>query len=82
MTVAQFHPETLRSRTGAHSERVRVLAMPERDNDPIANTQMFRAFVQRNEEPQTPTRRSPLPIITAVVAVLVIAAVVAWLLVR
>jgi hypothetical protein len=56
--------------------------MPESDKDPIANTQMFRAFVARNEEPAAPARRSPLPLILAAVAVLIVAAVVVVLLVK
>jgi hypothetical protein len=57
--------------------------MPERDNDPIANTQMFRAFVQRGES-EPATRRSRLPVtIMVIVAVLVLVAlVVAVLLAR
>ena len=57
--------------------------MPERDNDPIANTQMFRAFVARNEEPQAPARRSMMPIVAAVAIVLIIVvAVVVFLIAR
>jgi hypothetical protein len=54
--------------------------MPERDEDPIASTQMFRAFVQRGE-PEPTTRRRPTAILVIVaVAVVVAAAVVIWLL--
>jgi hypothetical protein len=56
--------------------------MPERDNDPIANTQMFRAFVQRGEEAEpAAAKRAPVTLIVTIVAVVVIAAaVVVWLL--
>ncbi|MEN3361278.1 MAG: hypothetical protein V7637_5260 [Mycobacteriales bacterium] len=55
--------------------------MPERDNDPIANTQMFRAFVQRGEEPEPATKRAPVALIITIAAVVVVvAAVVIWLL--
>lgn len=55
--------------------------MPERDEDPIASTQMFRAFVQRGEpEPPPAARRIPPAAIAAIAAVLVVAvALVIWL---
>jgi hypothetical protein len=56
--------------------------MPERENDPIASTQMFRAFVQGGE-PQAPgRRRSRAMLVSVVVVVLVAAAVVGWLIAR
>lgn len=60
-----------------------VSRMPENEEDPGANTQMFQAFVQegRNDPAETAKpNRTPL-IIGAVVAVVVIALIV-WLLVR
>jgi hypothetical protein len=57
--------------------------MPERDSDPIASTQMFRAFVQGGDQEQAPARRRLGPILVSVVlAVAVAAAVVVWLIVR
>jgi hypothetical protein len=54
--------------------------MPERDTDPIANTQMFRAFVQSGEA-ETPSRsRGRLLMIVA--AAVVVAAVVAVVIVK
>jgi hypothetical protein len=61
--------------------RFRLQPMPERDDDPIANTQMFRAFA--NSGDAQPARRRPgavLPV--AAVLVLVAVAVVVWLLAR
>jgi hypothetical protein len=56
--------------------------MPERDNDPIANTQMFRAFVQRGEAeaPSAGRNRGRLLAIAAVAVVL--AAVLAVVIVK
>lgn len=54
--------------------------MPERDNDPIANTQMFRAFVQRGEAEVPSRRRGRLLAIAA--AAVVAAAVLAVVIVR
>jgi hypothetical protein len=54
--------------------------MSERDSDPIANTQMFRAFVERGEA-EAPGRRRPsvVTISLIVLAVVVVAGLVAWL---
>jgi hypothetical protein len=57
--------------------------MPERDDDPIASTQMFRAFVQRGEpEPAGRRSRTATIAVSLTVAAVVAAAVVVWLLVR
>jgi Flp pilus assembly protein TadB len=58
-----------------------VAAMSERDGDPIANTQMFRAFVQRDDARHSGHRRSRLRwlAVTLAVAAIVIVVVVAWL---
>jgi hypothetical protein len=58
--------------------------MPERDDDPIASTQMFRAFVQRGEpEPEPITRRvRPATIAVTLTLVAVAIALSIWLIVR
>lgn len=55
--------------------------MPERDDDPIASTQMFRAFVHRDEARPAGRVRSPVLILGVVLAI-VAAAIVVWLIVR
>ncbi len=56
--------------------------MPERDHDPIASTQLFRAFVQRDHSEPATRRRARLLVFTAILAVLVLGAVVGWLVAR
>jgi hypothetical protein len=57
--------------------------MPERDDDPIASTQMFRAFVQRGEaEPAASRRVSPATIALTLTLVAVAIALSIWLLAR
>jgi hypothetical protein len=54
--------------------------MPEEYKDPAGNTQMFRAFVARNEPDPEP--RSKLPLVVAlVVAAVVLVALIVWLVV-
>jgi hypothetical protein len=53
--------------------------MSEPHIDPAGNTQQFRAFAQRSEPEAAPEKRSPVLLITAVLAVVVIAAVAAYL---
>jgi hypothetical protein len=55
--------------------------MSERDHDPIASTQMFRAFVHRDDAAPAGRLRPPVMIL-ALIAALAVAAVVAWLIVR
>jgi hypothetical protein len=56
--------------------------MSERDDRPIANTQMFRAFVERGE-PETPAKRGYRGLLLGVIAaVAVVAIIVVVLLVR
>ena len=58
--------------------------MPENEEDPGANTQMFQAFVAKGQEESAQTakpNRTPLLIGGAVVAVVVVVLIV-WLLVR
>lgn len=52
--------------------------MPEREDDPIASTQMFRAFVQGGDADH-PNRLRP-GVITLILAVAVGVGVIAWLL--
>jgi hypothetical protein len=55
--------------------------MPEEYRDPSGNTQMFRAFVARNEP--AAESRSKLPLILGIaVAAVVILALIGWLIVR
>jgi hypothetical protein len=56
--------------------------MPEPDSDPIASTQMFRAFVQGAETEPVSRRPRLLTVALAVALVAVVAVVVVWLLVR
>ena len=59
--------------------------MPEPDSDPIASTQMFRAFVQGGEAETDGTRsrlRSPVVMVSLILALAAVAAVVVWLIVR
>jgi hypothetical protein len=59
-----------------------VLRMSQRDERPIANTQMFRAFVERGE-PDVPAKRSNRGLLLGVIAaVAVVAIIVVVLLVR
>jgi hypothetical protein len=55
--------------------------MPERDNDPIASTQMFRAFVQRDDA-HPAGRLRPGPILLALVLVAAVAVLLTWLIVH
>lgn len=52
---------------------------PENDLDPGANTQMFQAFVDRNESEETEAPKSRAALVAAVLVGLVIVAVLAWL---
>lgn len=55
--------------------------MSERDDDPIASTQMFRAFAHRDEaRPAGPLR--PPAIMLSVMLAVAIVALVTWLIVR
>jgi hypothetical protein len=61
-----------------------VSRMPENEEDPGANTQMFQAFVAKGQEESTQTaksNRTPLLVGGIVVAAIVVALIV-WLLVR
>jgi hypothetical protein len=54
--------------------------MPEEYQDPSGNTQMFRAFVARNEP--VPESRSKLPLIVGLgVAAVVLVVLIVWLIV-
>ncbi len=54
--------------------------MPEREDEPAASTQMFRAFVERGE-PEPPPNRTVLRV-SFLLAALAVVAVGVWLLVR
>jgi len=57
--------------------------MPERDNDPIASTQVFRAFVQRGAAQSSGRRRSwVVPLALALAATVAIVVLVTWLIVH
>jgi len=51
--------------------------MSDRDNDPIASTQMFRAFAHR-QDAQPASRRRPVTVALLALAVVAVVAV-AWL---
>jgi hypothetical protein len=56
--------------------------MPQRDDDPIASTQLFRAFVTGGDAEPASRRRSRAIALAAVVAVVVMAAVIVVLIAR
>lgn len=58
-----------------------VVAMPDEDSDPIANTQMFRRFAQQ-PEPGSARRASTPLVLGLVVLALLLAGVVVWLAAR
>jgi hypothetical protein len=51
--------------------------MAEEYTDPSGNTEQFRAFVHDTEAP-TPAKRSPLPLVVAVVAGVIVVAAAVW----
>ncbi|WP_219472350.1 hypothetical protein [Nonomuraea rhizosphaerae] len=56
--------------------------MSDQHIDPAGSTQQFRAFAQRSEAEQAPTKKSPLLPILIVAAVVVIIGVTAFLVLR
>ena len=69
------------SDTDGHRRPAIVPRMSQRDEDPIANTQMFRAFVERGE-PEPPVDKKSRGLLLAVIIIaLILAAVVVWVLV-
>lgn len=55
---------------------------PQDDPDPIANTQMFRAFAAGQPERETPARRGWLAVLAVVLVAVVAAVIGAWLALR
>jgi flagellar basal body-associated protein FliL len=58
-----------------------VVAMPEDESDPIANTQMFRRFAQAPDPAAGKRGTTPLVIVLVLLA-LVLAGIVIWLAAR
>jgi hypothetical protein len=58
-----------------------VPGMPDHDHDPIASTQMFRAFAHRDEPAPVRRLRPPVILLGLILAAALIA-LVAWLVVR
>jgi hypothetical protein len=55
--------------------------MADDELDPIASTQRFRAFVERDEE-RAPVRKGAVLMVGGLLALVIVLAVSAWLLVR
>lgn len=55
---------------------------PQDDPDPIANTQMFRAFAAGQPEREAPARRGWLAVLAVVLVAVVAAVIGAWLALR
>jgi len=54
--------------------------MPDQDRDPVASTQMFRAFVEQGEARRPSRRRdAPVGLVAAVVVGLLLVAALGWL---
>ena len=47
--------------------------------DPSGNTEQFKAFVHNQEEAAAPAKKSPAPLITGIVIVVLVLAGLAWL---
>jgi hypothetical protein len=56
-----------------------VVAMPENESDPIANTQMFRRFADQPDPEPAGRRRGNQLVIVLVVLAVILAGVVVWL---